>query len=42
MAQVTLDYRKMLMGTDIKAAMTTMESLPIDVFGMNCSTDLST
>ena len=39
MAQVTLDVTgKMLMGTDIKAAMTTMESLPIDVFGMNCST----
>jgi 5-methyltetrahydrofolate--homocysteine methyltransferase len=39
MAQVTLDVSgKMLMGTDIRAAMTTLESLPIDVFGMNCST----
>jgi 5-methyltetrahydrofolate--homocysteine methyltransferase len=39
MVQVTLDVSgKMLMGTDIRSAMTTLESLPIDVFGMNCST----
>src|SRR3990172_8070353 len=39
MAQVTLDVTgKMLMGTDIRAAMTTLQCLPIDVFGMNCST----
>jgi 5-methyltetrahydrofolate--homocysteine methyltransferase len=39
MTQVTLDVTgKMLMGTDIRSAMTTLECLPIDVFGMNCST----
>lgn len=38
-AQVTLDVSgKMLLGTDIRAAMTTLEALPIDVFGLNCST----
>jgi 5-methyltetrahydrofolate--homocysteine methyltransferase len=39
MTQVTLDVSgRMLLGTDIRAAMTTLECLPIDVFGMNCST----
>src|SRR2546425_5983692 len=28
----------MLLGTDIAAALTTLESLPIDVIGLNCST----
>jgi len=28
----------MLLGTDIAAAMTTLEALPIDVIGLNCST----
>lgn len=38
-AQVTLDTSgRMLMGTDIASAMTTLESLPIDVIGLNCST----
>jgi 5-methyltetrahydrofolate--homocysteine methyltransferase len=38
-AQVTLDTSgRMLLGTDIAAAMTTLESLRIDVLGMNCST----
>ncbi|HRL12370.1 MAG TPA: homocysteine S-methyltransferase family protein, partial [Aggregatilineales bacterium] len=37
--QVTLDTSgRMLFGTDIAGAMTTLESLPIDVLGMNCST----
>ncbi|MBZ0293245.1 MAG: methionine synthase [Anaerolineae bacterium] len=37
--QITLDVTgKMLFGTDIGAALTTLESLPIDVIGMNCST----
>ena len=38
-AQITLDVSgRMLFGTDIAAALTTLESLPIDVLGMNCST----
>ncbi len=38
-AQVTLDTSgRMLLGTDIGSAMTTLESLPIDVIGLNCST----
>lgn len=38
-AQVTLDVTgRMLFGTDIAGALTTLESLPIDVIGMNCST----
>ena len=39
MTQITLDVSgRMLLGTDIRAAMTTLECLAIDVFGMNCST----
>ncbi len=38
-AQVTLDTSgRMLLGTDISAALTTLEHLPIDVIGLNCST----
>ncbi|MBZ0300412.1 MAG: homocysteine S-methyltransferase family protein, partial [Anaerolineae bacterium] len=38
-AQVTLDTTgKMLFGTDIDSALTTLEALPIDVIGINCST----
>ena len=38
-AQVTLDTSgRMLLGTDIASAMTTIESLHIDVLGLNCST----
>ncbi len=38
-AQVTLDTSgRMLLGTDIASAMTTLEALPIDVLGLNCST----
>jgi len=38
-AQVTLDTSgRMLFGTDIASALTTLEALPIDVIGMNCST----
>ncbi|HVE78427.1 MAG TPA: homocysteine S-methyltransferase family protein, partial [Gemmatimonadaceae bacterium] len=38
-AQVTLDTSgRMLLGTDIAAAMTTLEALPVDVIGVNCST----
>src|SRR5688572_11386419 len=38
-AQVTLDTSgRMLLGTDIASAMTTLESLPVDVLGLNCST----
>ncbi len=38
-AQVTLDTTgRMLLGTDISAALTTLERLPIDVIGLNCST----
>lgn len=37
--QVTLDVSgRMLLGTDIASAMTTLEALPIDVIGLNCST----
>jgi 5-methyltetrahydrofolate--homocysteine methyltransferase len=38
-AQVTLDTSgRMLLGTDIASAMTTLEALPVDVIGLNCST----
>ncbi len=38
-AQVTLDTTgRMLFGTDIAAALTILEGLPIDVIGLNCST----
>src|SRR3954471_15645110 len=38
-AQVTLDTSgRMLLGTDIASAMTTLEALKIDVIGLNCST----
>jgi 5-methyltetrahydrofolate--homocysteine methyltransferase len=38
-AQVTLDTSgRMLLGTDIASAMTTLESLRVDVLGLNCST----
>jgi len=38
-AQVTLDVSgRMLLGTDIASAMTTLEALPVDVIGLNCST----
>ena len=38
-ANVTLDqYGKMLLGTTIQAAYTTVSDMGIDVFGMNCST----
>ncbi|MHB8135679.1 MAG: methionine synthase [Anaerolineaceae bacterium] len=38
-AQITLDTTgKMLLGTDIGAALVILESLPIDVIGLNCST----
>src|SRR5204863_5769976 len=37
--QVTLDVSgRMLLGTDIASAMTTLEALRIDVIGLNCST----
>ncbi len=37
--QVTLDTSgRMLLGTDIAAALAILESLPIDVIGLNCST----
>src|SRR5581483_267963 len=37
--QVTLDTTgRMLLGTDIAAALTILEALPIDVIGLNCST----
>ncbi len=37
--QITLDVSgRMLFGTDIASALTTLESLPIDIIGMNCST----
>lgn len=37
--QVTLDTTgRMLFGTDIASALVTLEALPIDVIGMNCST----
>ncbi len=38
-AQVTLDTTgRMLLGTDIGAALAILEELPIDVIGLNCST----
>ncbi len=38
-AQVTLDTSgRMLFGTDIASALVTLEALPIDVIGLNCST----
>ena len=38
-AQVSLDTTgRMLLGTDITAALTILEKLPIDVIGLNCST----
>ncbi|MBN1201484.1 MAG: methionine synthase [Anaerolineae bacterium] len=38
-AQVTLDTGgRMLFGTDIASALTTLEALPVDVIGLNCST----
>lgn len=37
--QVTLDVSgRMLFGTDIGGALTTLEALPIDIIGLNCST----
>ena len=37
--QITLDVTgRMLFGTDIASALTTLEALPIDLIGMNCST----
>jgi 5-methyltetrahydrofolate--homocysteine methyltransferase len=37
--QVTLDTTgRMLLGTDVDAALTILEGLPIDVIGLNCST----
>jgi len=38
-AQFTLDTTgRMLLGTDVTAALTILEGLPIDVIGLNCST----
>jgi len=38
-ANVTLDqYGKMLLGTNVQAAYTTVADMGIDVFGLNCST----
>jgi 5-methyltetrahydrofolate--homocysteine methyltransferase len=38
-AQVTLDTTgRMLLGTDIVAALTTLEALPVQIIGLNCST----
>jgi len=38
-AQVTLDTTgRMLLGTDVSAALAILEGLPIDVIGLNCST----
>ena len=38
-ANVTLDqYGKMLLGTTIQAAYTTVSGMDIDIFGLNCST----
>ena len=37
--QITLDVSgRMLLGTDISSAMTTLEALNVDVIGLNCST----
>ena len=39
MVQVTIEATgTMLAGTDIAAALTTLEALPIDIIGMNCAT----
>ena len=38
-AQITLDVSgRMLFGTDIAGALATLEALPVDVVGLNCST----
>src|SRR4030095_6738765 len=38
-ANITLDqYGKMLLGTPVQAAYTTVSTMGIDVFGLNCST----
>ncbi len=38
-AQITLDVSgRMLLGTDVASAMTTLEALGVDVLGLNCST----
>ena len=38
-AQITLDTSgRMLLGTDIASSLTTLESMPVDVIGLNCST----
>src|ERR687893_580609 len=38
-SQVTLDTSgRMLLGTDVASALTTLEALPVDVVGLNCST----
>ncbi len=38
-AQVTLDTSgRMLLGTDVAAALAVLEALPVDVIGLNCST----
>ena len=38
-ANVTLDqYGKMLLGTNVQAAYTTVRDMDIDIFGLNCST----
>ena len=38
-AQVTLDTSgRMLLGTDVASALTTLEALPVHVIGLNCST----
>lgn len=38
-AQITLDTSgRMLLGTNIEAALTILEDMPIDVIGLNCST----
>ena len=37
--QITLDTTgRMLLGTDIESALTTLVGMPIDIFGINCST----
>src|SRR5918999_1609206 len=38
-AQVTLDTSgRMLLGTDVAAALAVLEALPVDIIGLNCST----
>src|SRR5690606_28809215 len=38
-AQVFLDLSgRMLLGTDVAALLTTLEAMPVDVIGLNCST----